>query len=137
MKSEAEIAAAVQRGQVAAFNLMRDKIRITRDSPVPPSTDRWGRITAPPPAVVYEGRGKVQTDATYPVTPEIAGTSRALTTIAQVHLPFGTTSVRSGDVAEVIESRNPRLIGTKVRLRSDEDKTWTTAVHFNVEEVVA
>lgn len=127
---------AVTRGQQHAESLMTDRVRVTRADPDgTPSWDEDGNVLEPPPLVVYEGRGKFQHSDPYPSTPD-GGEARWTTGVRQVHLPVGTTSVQSGDVVECVESRNERLVGLKVRVRIDGDKTWTTAVRFNVVEVV-
>lgn len=115
---------------------MTDQVRVTRADPDGvPSWDEDGNVLEPSPLVVYEGRGKFQHSDPYPSTPD-AGEARWTTGVRQVHLPVGTTAVQSGDVVECVGSRNERLVGLKVRVRIDGDKTWTTAVRFNVVEVV-
>lgn len=119
---------------------MTDTVRVTRPPPPlapgeEPPTDEWGNILEPDPVTVYQGRGKFQHSDPYPSTPD-AGETRWVTGVRQVHLPIGTTEVKSGDIAECIASQNPRLIGLQVRLRIDGDKTWTTAVRWNAQEVV-
>lgn len=127
---------AVTRGRQHAESLMVDTIRVTRADPNgDPSWDADGNILEPPPLIVHEGRGKFQHSDPYPSTPD-AGEARWITGVRQVHFPIGATAVQSGDIAECITSQNPRLVGLKVRLRIDGDKTWTTAVRFNVIEVV-
>ena len=127
---------AVTRGQQHAESLMTDSVRVTRADPDGvPVWDADGNVVEPPPLVVYEGRGKFQHSDPYPSLPD-AGEARWTTGVRQVHLPVGTTSVQSGDVVECVASRNERLVGLKVRVRIDGDKTWTTAVRFNVVEVV-
>ncbi|WP_270409492.1 DUF6093 family protein [Brachybacterium paraconglomeratum] len=123
-------------GQRMAESLMTDSVRVTRADPDGvPGWDEDGNVLEPPPLVVYEGRGKFQHSDPYPSTPD-AGEARWTTGVRQVHLPVGTTAVQSGDVVECVESRNERLVGLRVRVRIDGDKTWTTAVRFNVVEVV-
>lgn len=123
-------------GQRMAESLMSDTVRVTRVDPdAEPTYDEWGNILEPEPVTVYEGKGKFQHSDPYPSQPD-AAESRWVTGIRQLHLPYGTDAVRSGDVAECVASQNTRLVGLKVRLRIDGDKTWTTAVRFNVEEVV-
>lgn len=123
-------------GQRMAASLMTDTVRVTRADPdAKPGEDEWGNVTEPLPLVVYEGRGKFQHSDPYPSQPD-AGEARWVLGVRQLHLPYGTTSVRSGDVAECVASQNPRLPGLKVRLRIDGDKSWTTAVRFNAQETV-
>lgn len=123
-------------GQRMAESLMTDTLRVTRADPdAEPAHDEWGNIVSPPGTVVYEGRGKFQHRDPYPSTPD-AGEARWTQGVRMVHFPIGTTSVQSGDIVECVASRNERLVGLKVRVRIDGDKTWTTAVRFNVVEVV-
>ncbi|MEU2418870.1 DUF6093 family protein [Brachybacterium paraconglomeratum] len=123
-------------GQRMAESLMTDSVRVTRADPDGvPGWDEDGNVVEPAPLVVYEGRGKFQHSDPYPSTPD-GGEARWTTGVRQVHFPIGITSVQSGDVVECVESRNERLVGLKVRVRIDGDKTWTTAVRFNVLEVV-
>lgn len=127
---------AVTRGQQHASSLMIDRVRVLRADPdAQPGWDEDGNILEPAPLVVYEGRAKFQHSDPYPSTPD-AGEARWTTGVRQVHFPIGTTAVQSGDVVECVESRNERLVGLRVRVRIDGDKTWTTAVRFNVIETI-
>lgn len=135
-----KIQEAVARGQRMAESLMTDTVRVTRPPPPlapgeDPPTDEWGNILEPEALVVYEGKGKFQHSDPYPSGPD-AGEARWVLGVRQVHFPIGTGVVRAGDVAECVSSQNSRLVGLKVRLRIDGDKTWTTAVRFNTVEVM-
>lgn len=132
---DAALRQAVETARRNALSLMVDHVKVWRDGVGPAQEDEWGRVTPPPPTLVYEGPAKAQNDRTYPSTPDVAGAARVATVVSAVHFPYGTTAVRAGDVCEWITSENPRLVGTRVRLRVDEDKTWQTAVRFNAEEV--
>lgn len=126
----------IKMGQRWAEQLMTDTVRVTRADPDgEPGWDADGNVIEPPPLVIYEGRAKFQNSDPYPSTPD-AGEARWTTGVRQVHFPIGTASVQTGDVTECVQSRNERLVGLKVRVRIDGDKTWTTAVRFNVIEVV-
>lgn len=123
-------------GQRMAQQLMTDQVRVLRADPdAEPGWDEDGNIVEPPPLVVYEGIAKFQHSDPYPSTPD-GGEARWTTGVRQVHFPIGTTSVQTGDIVECVSSRNARLVGLKVRVRIDGDKTWTTAVRFNVIETV-
>lgn len=131
-----KIREAVVRGQGLAESLMHDGLRVLRADPgAEPGWDDDGNVIEPEPLVVYEGKGKFQHSDPYPSTPD-GGDARWTTGVRQVHFPIGTTSVKTGDIVECVSSQNPRLVGLKVRVRIDGDKTWTTAVRFNVLEVV-
>ncbi|RCS81329.1 DUF6093 family protein [Brachybacterium alimentarium] len=126
----------IRLGQRMAESLMADTVRVTRADPdAEPTWDEDGNILEPDPLVVYEGRAKFQHSDPYPSTPD-AGEARWTTGVRQVHFPIGTTAVQTGDVTECVASLNERLVGLKVRMRIDGDKTWTTAVRFNVIETV-
>lgn len=135
MKSRAERDAMLERGRAAARELMVDTVRVWR--PTGESTTNGRGKVIQVMEKVYEGPGKAQNDASYPGSPDVGTVARAVTRVAQVHFPYGTTSVQTGDVAEFVTSENPRLVGVRMRLRADEDKTWTTAVRMNVQEVLA
>ena len=139
MRSPAQIEAFLERGRAAAEVLMTDRVRVWRKTGQTTTNGRgkvvvelvlvWGDPVEGSPA-------KAQNDASYPSSPDVGAVGRATARIVQVHFPYGTTAVQSGDIAEVVSSKNPRLPGTRMRLRSDEDKTHTTAVRMNVQEVL-
>lgn len=136
MDFDVKIREAVERSQIHARSLMTDRVRVTRADPdAKPTEDEWGNVVEPEGPLVYDGPAKFQHSDPYPSTPD-AGEARWVLGVRQVHFPIGTEVVRSGDVAECVESQNTRLVGLKVRLRIDGDKTWTTAVRFNAQEVV-
>lgn len=115
---------------------MSDVVRVWRESTDEPTYGEWGEVIPAPPTLVYEGPAKGQNDRTYPSSPNVADSARVTLMIAHVHFPHGTTAIQSDDVVEWVSSQNPRLVGRKVRLRVDSDKTWNTSVRFNVEETV-
>ena len=132
----AKIAEAVTLSRINAESLMTDHVQVWRASTEPPTEGDWGEVTPAPPVLVYEGKAKGQNDRTYPNSPNVAESARVTLMVAHVHFPHGTTSIQSGDVVEWVSSQNPRLVGRKVRLRVDSDKTWNTSVRMNVEETV-
>lgn len=126
----------IPRMQAHAESLMTDQVRVLRADPdAEPGWDEDGNIVEPAPLVIYEGRAKFQHSDPYPSTPD-GGEARWTTGVRQVHFPIGTTSVQTGDIVECVSSQNARLVGLKVRVRIDGDKTWATAVRFNVIETV-
>lgn len=139
MKPQAEIDAFLERGRAAAAQLMTDRVRVWRKTGQSTTNGRgkvvdelvliWGDPDTGSPA-------KAQNDASYPSSPDVGSVGRATLRVAQVHFPYGTTEVQTGDIAEFVSSKNPRLPGTRMRLRADEDKTHTTAVRMNVQEVL-
>ena len=139
MRSPAQIEAFLERGRAAAEVLMADRVRVWRKTGRTTTNGRgkavdelelvWGDPDEGSPA-------KAQNDASYPSSPDVGSVGRATLRVAQVHFPYGTTEVQTGDIAEFVSSKNPRLPGSRMRLRSDEDKTHTTAVRMNVQEVL-
>lgn len=139
MRSPAQIEAFLERGRAAAEALMTDRVRVWRKTGRTTTNGRgkavdelklvWGDPDEGSPA-------KAQNDASYPSSPDVGSVGRATLRVAQVHFPYGTTEVQTGDIAEFVSSKNPRLPGSRMRLRADEDKTHTTAVRMNVQEVL-
>lgn len=116
---------------------MQDHVRVWRTPVGPGVADEWGVIAPPEPALVYEGKAKAQNDRTYPGAVNVAESARVVAMVSHVHFPHGTTAVRGDDVVEWVSSVNPRLVGRRVRISVDQDKTWNTSARFNVAEVVA
>ena len=139
MRSPAQIEAFLERGRASARVLMTDRVRVWRKTGRTTTNGRgkavdelalvWGDPDEGSPA-------KAQNDASYPSSPDVGPVGRATLRVAQVHFPYGTTEVQTGDIAEFVSSKNPRLPGSRMRLRADEDKTHTTAVRMNVQEVL-
>lgn len=132
----AKIAEAVALGRVNAEALMLDRVRVWRTPAGPPVEDEWGVVTPPEPVLVHEGAAKAQNDRTYPGAVNVADSARVVAMVSHIHFPHGTTAVRGDDVVEWVSSVNPRLVGRKVRISVDQDKTWNTSARFNVAEVV-
>lgn len=129
----------LERGRAAARALMTDRVRVWR--PTGRSTTNGRGKVVDELALVWgdpvEGSpAKAQNDASYPSSPDVGSVGRVTQRVAQVHFPYGTVEVQTGDVAEFVSSDNPRLPGSRMRLRADEDKTHTTAVRMNVQEVL-
>ena len=139
MRSPQQIEEFLERGRARAQVLMTDMVRVWRPTGKS-TTDGRGKVVDEF-VLVYgdpvEGSpAKLQNDASYPSSPDVGTAGRATARVAQVHFPYGTTTVDSGDIAEFVSSKNPRLPGSRMRLRADEDKTHTTAVRMNVQEVL-
>lgn len=125
--------------QALAVGGMTDRVRVWRPTGRSTTDGRgkvvdelalvWGDPEVGSPA-------KAQNDASYPSSPDVGTVGRVTARVAQVHFPYGTTEVQTGDIAEFVSSKNPRLVGVRMRLRADEDKTHTTAVRMNVQEVL-
>ncbi|MGY5764982.1 DUF6093 family protein [Brachybacterium sp. DNPG3] len=138
MRTPEQIQALTARGQAAARALMTDTVKVWR--PTGETTTNGRGKAVDELRQVYGGPdggpAKAQNDAAYPSSPDLGGIARVTARVAQVHFPHGTDDVQTGDLVEFVGSRNPRLVGVWMRLRSDEDKTWTTAVRMNVQEVL-
>ncbi|QCR53211.1 hypothetical protein C1N80_06195 [Brachybacterium sp. SGAir0954] len=128
------IAEATIRGQQLAESLMVDELRLDRP------TGRTVRVdgdTVPEMETVWSGRGKVQSQQSYPSQPESGGGTSTLATF-EVHIPASeTVTVLVDDVFVVDSSRDGNLAGARFRVRVDPVKSWRTARRFNCEEIVA
>lgn len=125
---------AVTRGQQHAESLMVDSLRL--DHPTG-KTIRVDGVSVPEMVTVWSGRGKVQSQQSYPSQPEVGGGTVTLA-IFEVHIPVDATARPLVDDVFVVESsRDPALVGTRLRVRVDPSKTWRTARRFNCEEVTA
>ena len=78
-------------------------------------------------------------DFTRPPPPEaIARAGTATVATFEVHLPIDApVTVATDDVFVVVASRDPELVGMRLRARVDPAKTWRTARRYNCEAVVA
>lgn len=122
------------RGRRAAERLMVDRCDISRPGSGTPVTDpETGEVTVPREAV-YTGRCRVQTRRPYPSNPE-AGEHAWTTVVLEVHLPVSATGIRVGDTVTVTDSFDPGNVGRTFRVRSDDRKTYQTALRLLVEEV--
>lgn len=125
---------AVTRGQQHAESLMVDSLRL--DHPTG-KTIRVDGVSVPEMVTVWSGRGKVQSQQSYPSQPEVGGGTVTLA-IFEVHIPVDASARPLVDDVFVVESsRDPALVGTRLRVRVDPSKTWRTARRFNCEEVTA
>ncbi|RSX53942.1 hypothetical protein D2E25_0248 [Bifidobacterium goeldii] len=122
-----------------AESLMTDECQIIRHSP--PVTDRDTGIVTVPETSLYEGRCKVQTSGGLAAENTEGGIVQALGAVTPVwslylHLPYGTTGLLPGDVAEITQATDPTLIGRRYRLLNlQSEKTHATAQRWNVKEV--
>ena len=121
-------------GQRMAESLMVDSLRL--DHPTG-KTIRVDGVSVPEMVTVWSGRGKVQSQQSYPSQPEVGGGTVTLA-IFEVHIPVDATARPLVDDVFVVESsRDPALVGTRLRVRVDPSKTWRTARRFNCEELTA
>lgn len=125
---------AVTRGQQHAESLMVDSLRLDRPTG---ETERVDGVTVPEVVPVWSGKGKVQSQQSYPSQPEVGGGTATLA-VFEVHIPVHADVTPLVDDVFVVESsRDPALVGSRFRVRVDPSKTWRTARRYNVEEVVA
>ena len=121
-------------GQRMAEQLMVDQLTLERPTG---KTIRVDGVSVPEMVTVWSGRGKVQSQQSYPSQPEVGGGTVTLA-IFEVHIPVSAEARPLVDDVFVVEaSRDPALVGTRLRVRVDPSKTWRTARRFNCEEVTA
>lgn len=113
---------------------MTDSLRLDRPTG---ETERVDGVTVPVVEPVWSGRGKVQSQQSYPSQPEVGGGTVTLA-VFEVHIPVhAEVTPLVDDVFVIVESRDPALVGSRFRVRVDPSKTWRTARRFNVEEWTA
>ena len=131
----AEIAAVLPELQAAAESMMRDECTITRTDPDAPWLPDGDGIERPPePAVVYEGKCKLQSFVPHESTPDVGG---ATVTVQRtmLHIPVSSPPVKPGDEVVVTASIGG-LAGRRYRVSYDGPyKTWATATRVYVDEV--
>ena len=123
-----------------AESRMTDTIRITR--PGKPAVDPVTGAETPTGEVLYEGPGKVQTSGgmASQTTTASGDSSNAGGLVLEwslyLHLPISATGLREKDVALVIDSQDPDLVGRTMRLvNMQSEKTLATARRWNVQEI--
>ena len=123
-----------------AESRMTDTIRITR--PGKPAVDQVTGAETPTGEVLYEGPGKVQTSGgmASQTTTASGDSSNAGGLVLEwslyLHLPISATGLREKDVALVIASQDPDLVGRTMRLvNMQSEKTMATARRWNVQEI--
>lgn len=130
-------------GRRMAESLMADECRI-----VHPTgrmiVDRTTGVAAPETTLVYEGRCKVQTAGG--VASQVVSAAGDSTNVGgnvpvwalYLHLPVTVETAVSGDIAVIMHSRDPSLVGRRLRLVNlQSEKTWATARRWNVSEMPA
>lgn len=129
-----KIAEAVERGRVHAEQLMTDTLRLEHPTG---DTVRVDGVTVPEMVTVWSGKGKVQSQQSYPSQPEVGGGTMTLA-VFEVHIPVGADVIPLVDDVFVVDvSRDQALTGSRFRVRVDPSKTWRTARRYNVEELVS
>ncbi len=129
-------------GKLRAYaeSRMTDIIRITR--PGKTAVDPVTGAETPTGEVLYEGPGKVQTSGgVASQTSTASGDSSNLGGLVPewslyLHLPISVTGLREKDVAQVIDSQDPDLVGRSMSLvNMQSEKTLATARRWNVQEI--
>lgn len=129
-------------GKLRAYaeSRMTDTIRISR--PGKPAVDPVTGTETPTGEVMYEGPGKVQTSGgmASQTTTASGDSSNAGGLVLEwslyLHLPISATGLREKDVALVIDSQDPDLVGRSMRLvNMQSEKTLATARRWNVQEI--
>lgn len=126
------------RGRRLAQQLMTDRCEIVRagESVTDPDTG----VVTPQHTIVYDGVCKIQTAGGVASENLEGSATEAIGTVLPqwslyLHLPWGTTGIASGDVAEIVESADPNLISRRYRLLNlQSEKTHATAMRWNVRE---
>ncbi len=125
---------SIRMGQRWAESLMVDQLRLDRPTG---ETERIDGVTVPVVAPVWSGKGKVQSQQSYPSQPEVGGGTVTLA-VFEVHIPVDAdVTPRVDDVFVVVSSRDQALVGSRFRVRVDPSKTWRTARRYNCEEWTA
>lgn len=88
--------------------------------------------------VISSSKCKIQARALVVDTPEVGGRTAAIERL-ELHLPVGSTPLRTGDIWTItaVGARSSSRVGRTVRVMGPADKTFQTALRYQVEEVVA
>lgn len=122
---------ALRAGRKAAERLMVDAVQIAR---VSTDLDEWGN--AAPPAVVYEGKAKVQTFEPYESQRESGGAS-VIQQRYSVHVPWDAGPFRVGDVVTVTAAAlSAHAVGAEYRVAGLHEKSLQTSQRLLVDEDV-
>lgn len=87
-------------------------------------------------ADVFVSPCKVQARTLVALEAEVGG--RTSTTVRlELHMPLDVPLVKAYDVAEIVDSHDPQLVGRKFTITAPVAKSLATARRFEVSEVVA
>lgn len=121
--------AAIMQGRRMAESLMVDRwvvYKLDMDD-VDPLTGEAVR------AIVYEGKGKLQSWEGYEQNTESVGHTSTIQRLS-LHLPVTSYRPQVGHVAVCVDSLDPNLIGTEYRISQDAPfKTFSTAYRVFVD----
>lgn len=100
------------------------------------SVDPNTGASVPTYSEVYSGKCRIMAWNVATSSPNV-GQQRVDLLRSELHIPIGTTGVQVNDVAEITASRDPDLVGRRLRLDNLMHKTDATARRFPVEEVTS
>jgi hypothetical protein len=112
---------------------MVDVCRIERQTGE--TTDEYGRVT-PVMTLIYAGKCRVMSWAVATTSPNV-GQQRVDLLRMDLHVPTSVAGVEVNDVATITSSRDPDLVGRRLRVDNLAHKTDATARRFPVEEVTS
>ena len=117
-----------------AAHLMTDRCVVTRAGEGDPTLDdTTGVIVEPAPATVYEGRCKVRMAQASAAVMQVAG---GALTMQQATLTVPVQVVlRRGDIAQIVASDDPGLIGRRLTIRAEHATSGGTAHRYMWEEL--
>ena len=121
----------LNRGRRAAESLMTDHVQIRRvvGSTVDPLTGE----DSPEYTTVYEGKAKLQSFEGYEASREVISHSSVVQRMS-IHLPVGSYRSSVGDVARIVRSVDPLLVGREYRVTQEAPfKTHATAYRIFVD----
>jgi len=125
---------AIQRGRVAAENLMVDTVTVQRETV---STDGETGVVTRTPATIYSGKAKIQ-QTSPPTGPSEVGEAAVYIGQLVLHLPVtdATAAVSPDDLVTVTACLlDASLVGRTFRLRGPSHKSFATAHRFPMVEV--
>ena len=113
---------------------MIDRCRIERTTgtTVDPETGE----STPQTTVVYAGKCRVMSWAVATTSPNV-GQQRTDLLRMDLHVPMSVAGVAVNDVATITASRDPDLVGKRLRIDNLAHKTDATARRFPVEEITS
>lgn len=125
---------AVRAGRAAAERLMTDRCVVRRK--VGDETDPDTFEVRPVYETVYDGRCKMQTYEAHEATPVVVGATQVVQR-ASLHLPVGSYRTAPGDVAVIVEARDPLLVGKAFRLVQEYPvKSHATSYRIFVDDAI-
>ena len=88
--------------------------------------------------IIASSKCKIQARALVVTTPEVAGRTAAIERL-ELHLPVGSTALKAGDIwtLTAVGTLSSSRVGRTLRVMGPADKTFQTALRYQVEEIVA